>query len=534
VLLLLQSALRLCLFRPPRPGWQEAAVPAVLLRGLLLLAVQGGQSFLLNGLPGHLAWSVLPDLLFPLLVLWLSCWMIAGLAGAGVPVAALLAELLAARLLFGLLQMLVLLPGWWWPNDERLDGPIDQALNALQLWWLLAVLTRIVRTVAGGRLRTLLAMTAFAGPWLLMFALFQPADLWQADAELADGEDAPAVQAMPESVFHGQAALFDDALDALEGERPGVDDLYFLGVAGDAGTPAFRNEVEMAAKLFEDRFDTRGRSLLLVNDGSPEPVHPFATRTNLDAALARLGEVMDVDDDILLLFLSSHGTREHTVVLAQPALALADIDPASLRTALDEAGIRWRIVIVSACYSGGFVEALRDDHTLVITASDADHPSFGCGAADRYTWFGQALFDEQLRRTLSLPSAFRAASRTIAEREKQVGEQASNPQLSLGSAMAAKLTALERRLSQPDGPGGSVQAGLPSGSGRLPGWLQRALPGGRCAPAARARADHRRAATQAGMSGVSEQARIWISSFSRNLRFFNRRSDSSSATPSLP
>lgn len=529
MLRLFAPAARFCLFLPPRADWRCAGVPDVLWRGLLLILAQAGQSWMLNGSPGHFEWQVLPDLVFPLVVLWLCAWMVGALAGEALPVTALLADLLGARLMLALLQLLVLLPAWLRPDDPRLDAPTDQALNLLQLLWLLAVLTRIVRSMPGRRLRTLFALVAFAGPWLLLLALFQPADLWQADAGRGDGEEAPAVQAMPEAVFHGQAAMFDDAIDALEGERPGLDDLYFLGVAGDAGTPAFRNEVEMAAKLFGERFDTHGRSLLLVNDAGADPQHPFATRTNLETALVRMGEVMDVDDDILLVLLSSHGTREHTVVLSQPALALADIDPASLRAALDNAGIRWRIVVVSACYSGGFIEPLRDDHTLIITASDADHPSFGCSVADHYTWFGQALFDEQLRHTLSLPAAFRAASRSIAEREKAAGEQPSHPQMLMGSAMAAKLAGLERRLSQPDGPGGSVQAQSRRHQAR--DRLLAALDGRsyrlHCAR-------RRRAGLQAGMSGVNEHARTWISSFSRSLRFFSRRSDSSSALPSLP
>lgn len=503
---LLPSAFRLSLFRAPPAGWADAGVPAVLWRVLAVVAVQALQSWLLNGRPGHLAWQVLPDVLFPFALLWFSAWFAATLAGRPALAAPLLADLLAAKLLFALLQAAVLVPGAVWPDEERLDMPIDRALDGLQLWWLLAASARVVRVVEGSRWRTLAALSGFAAPWLLLIALFPPADLWQADAAAADS-DPPAQQAMPEAVFHSQASLFDDALDALEGERPGVDDLYFLGVAGDAGTPAFRNEVEMAGKLLDERFDTRGRSLLLVNDAGPDPQYPFATRTNLNAALAQLGEVMDVDDDILWLFLSSHGTREHTVVLAQPALALGDIDPAWLRTALDEARIRWRIVVISACYSGGFIDALRDDHTLVITASDADHPSFGCGVSDRYTWFGEALFDQQLRKTLSLSSAFRAAARSIADREKRIGEQPSNPQWVMGPAMAAKLAALERRLGQPGGPGGSVQA--------------------RRAPAAA-----RPRVLQAGMSGVSEHARTWISSFRRSLRFFSRRSESSSREPS--
>jgi hypothetical protein len=304
--------------------------------------------------------------------------------------------------------------------------------------------------------------------------------------------------------------VLEEALDAVQSERPGVDDLYFLGLAGDAGTEAFRNEVEMADRLLSERFDTAGRSLLLVNDARPNPRRPFATRTNLEAALGRFAEVMDVDDDILLLFLSSHGTREHSLVLAQPALALADIEPAALRSSLDQAGIRWRIIVVSACYSGGFVDALRDEHSLIITASDAEHPSFGCGVADRYTWFGQAFFDQQLRRTLSLPEAFRAAAKVIAAREKETGETPSNPQIFVGAAMGPKLAALQARLAQPGGPSGSVQA------------LRTPWQGAHSA------------GPQAGMSGVSEQARIRISSLRRSLRFFSRRSASSSVSPSAP
>lgn len=524
---LLQSAPRFCLFRPPLPGWQQDGVPEVLWRTTLLLVVAAIQGRMLNGSPGHLEWQVLPDLLFPVVVLWLSSWLVVALAKVPLPAAAVLAELLGARLVFALLQLLVLLPGTLRPDDERIDAPTDYALDILQLWWLLAALTRVARITGGGRSRVLATLAAFAVPWLLVYSLFAPADFWQADSDLAD--DAPAMQPMSEAVFHDQPNLFDDALDAIEGERPGVDDLYFLGVAGDGGTPAFRNEVEMAGQLLDERFDTRGRSMLLANDDGPDPHHPFATRTNLAAALARFGEVMD-DDDILMLFVSSHGTREHTVVLAQSALALDDLDPAGLRAALDDAGIRWRIVVISACYSGGFIDALRDDHTLVITASDADHTSFGCGTADRYTWFGQALFDEQLRHTLSIPAAFRAATRAIAEREKRQGEQPSNPQMVIGAAMGAKLAALERRLAQPGGPGSSVQAWSPARTSPLPvsaAGGRRGHPRGGLL-AVSARGGHRHLAAQAGMSGVREQARTWISSLSRSLRFLSRRSDSSS------
>ncbi len=57
--------------------------------------------------------------------------------------------------------------------------------------------------------------------------------------------------------------------------------------------------------------------------------------------------------------------------------------------------------MVSACYAGGFIEPLKDDRTLVITAADAHHTSFGCGAESDFTYFGKAYFDQALRATYS-------------------------------------------------------------------------------------------------------------------------------------
>ncbi|HEV7392919.1 MAG TPA: C13 family peptidase [Burkholderiales bacterium] len=45
---------------------------------------------------------------------------------------------------------------------------------------------------------------------------------------------------------------------------------------------------------------------------------------------------------------------------------------------LKESGIRHKVVVISACYSGGFIDAVRSDHTLVITAARHDRTSFGC------------------------------------------------------------------------------------------------------------------------------------------------------------
>ena len=100
---------------------------------------------------------------------------------------------------------------------------------------------------------------------------------------------------------------------------------------------------------------------------------------------------------------------------------------------------------MSACYSGGFIEALTDDYTLVLTASAADRTSFGCGQQSDSTFFGEALFQHGLAQSESLLAAFDAAKERVAAREKEGGfKPPSNPQIYVGPAMADKLKELDR------------------------------------------------------------------------------------------
>ena len=125
-----------------------------------------------------------------------------------------------------------------------------------------------------------------------------------------------------------------------------------------------------------------------------------------------------------------------------------DLRGGELRVALDEAGVRNRVIVVSACYSGGWVGPLASDTTLVMTAADTEHTSYGCGRLSELTYFGRAVFDEQLRRTHSFEQAFAAAVPVIRQREEEVGKPDgfSNPQISVGEGLQPLLRALEARL----------------------------------------------------------------------------------------
>jgi len=104
-------------------------------------------------------------------------------------------------------------------------------------------------------------------------------------------------------------------------------------------------------------------------------------------------------------------------------------------------------VIVSACYSGGFVEALRGSRTLAISAARADRNSFGCGHDGDYTYFGRAFLGEELPGAASIEAAFEGARARIGAREQSEGLTPSEPQISVGEEIRARLDALATELS---------------------------------------------------------------------------------------
>lgn len=252
----------------------------------------------------------------------------------------------------------------------------------------------------------------------------------------------------PEQVLYVQPQRLDEALGRLAPQRPGVVDLYVIAFAGDGTESVFRNEVEHVRRLFTERFDAAGRVLTLVNHPATLETTPLATLTNLTWAIDGVAAKMDPEEDILLVFLTSHGSEDHYLQVDLPPLPLDAIGPGQLAEALEaEPRPRWRVVIVSACYSGGFIDALRDEGTLVMTASRADRASFGCGADADITYFGRALLDEALNRTTSLPDAFALARESVARREHQEGaEPASEPQIATAAPIEARLARWQRQL----------------------------------------------------------------------------------------
>ncbi len=261
-------------------------------------------------------------------------------------------------------------------------------------------------------------------------------------------EEIPTIS---ETAFYAQPLLLNEALTQVQKGTDGVNDWYFVGVAGFA-EDVFTNEIHESRQLFDVRFGTKGRSVALLNNASTWQSDPVATKSSLDRTLKHIGSLMNTDEDVLFLTLSSHGMVDENdriigdLVMYNPPLDLADIDPEWLRETLDASGIRWRVIVVSSCYSGTFIEKLSSPTTAIITASAADKASFGCNPDSDLSYFGRAFFAESLREHSSFEGAFNQAKKRIAEREALIGVEPSNPQMFLGSLMKTALPEFEKSL----------------------------------------------------------------------------------------
>ena len=209
-------------------------------------------------------------------------------------------------------------------------------------------------------------------------------------------------------------------------------------------------EMRFVRRLFDQRFGAAGHSIALANSHDALEEFPIASTTNLARALRRVGEVMDPAEDFLFLFLSAHGDEQHRLSASQPPLELAALTPTALARMLQDSGIKWRVIVVSACFSGGYIEPLRDANTIVITAAAPDRSSFGCATGRDFTYFGQAFFRDALGKTRSLTAAFEAARELVTRQETAEGLRPSLPQMWVGAEIGARLATLKDFSDQPD------------------------------------------------------------------------------------
>jgi hypothetical protein len=301
--------------------------------------------------------------------------------------------------------------------------------------WALAVFVRVVAVALGPETPRRAGLAVLGGFMLTAGVALSPAMLasegwWHPATAAADGRyPNPA----SEPVLTAQATLLDDALSNLEDETQGETDLYFVGFASDARDETFHQDVLAAQQVMDERWDTRDRSVVLLNSPTTLLETPMATVTNLRETLKELAAAIDPHEDVVMLYLAGPAGDDGSLVGALPPLELVPLTPAMLRTLLDEAGIVWRIVVVSSCRAEKFAQALESDTTIVLAA--ADGAPGGCSNARDATRVGSALFHDALPHAESFQQALEAAQAALGAAAK----------LYIGPDIAGKLRELDRR-----------------------------------------------------------------------------------------
>ena len=205
-----------------------------------------------------------------------------------------------------------------------------------------------------------------------------------------------------------------------------------FGLFGDQGV--FKSEATGAAQVVAGRFVT-GSIDVKYNSRKGGS----ATIEGLAWSLQDAARGLNAERDVLFLILTSHGSPDGLVIRAGRLTQM--LTPSQLADMLATAGVRHKVVVISACYSGVFVPRLANPDVLVITAADADHPSFGCEDKARWTYFGDAFFNVALRKAASLKDAFLDARSLVRKRELREHFEPSNPLMAGGANVQSFLVA---------------------------------------------------------------------------------------------
>jgi hypothetical protein len=306
-------------------------------------------------------------------------------------------------------------------------------------WWKLAALIGVIRALGvkfpGRRLR--LATFAIAVGGAVAGWLGQPdGALWRASAQsvLASSTGIDVNQ-----LWQAQPQLLTKELDALQQRIASRSNVYAVAVAAQGSQQLFSREAQLALQVAAARFGANYRGgVLLSNSAVDLPNHPLATQSNVAAIARGIAKRIDPEHDVAVIYLASHGSPEAWLATDLPShRALAPISSTSLAEALSQAGIKRRVIIISACFSASWIPALASDDTIVITAAAKDRTSFGCDDTRRLTFFGEAFLEGPLARGASLHDAFESARGTVSKWEAQEQFEPSSPQAYVGRNMQA-------------------------------------------------------------------------------------------------
>ncbi len=330
----------------------------------------------------------------------------------------------------------------------KLWEPMGWVIYGLILLWIALVALRIYHLLNMRVHRAMLLVLASSGLTLAL-TLNMYSAVWYPTTDESTEVQKPRLR-LSQAQFESQSALLLEQTQKLAVQREGEHDVFAVLYAPYAPEDVFLKEVRMIERVLGERFDASGRVISLVNNAQTIATHAWATQENLKRSIAAAAARMNREEDILVVYLTSHGARDFKLASEHWPLETSSLTAQQLAQMLQEANIKHRVIAVSACYSGGWIAPLQTDHSLIMTAADATHTSYGCGMRSELTFFGRAVFSEALMATRSFEQAFAQAVPVIKKREEEAGKDDgfSNPQIFVGSQIKALLSTLEKQLEE--------------------------------------------------------------------------------------
>jgi len=293
-------------------------------------------------------------------------------------------------------------------------------------WWKAFKRGAAATILAGAGVLALLSVTDNGSPWTTS----------------ANAQSPAAAMPHINQLWQAQSQLMANELGTLQPRVAGRTNVYAIAVAGQGAMQLFSREARLALQVAAGRFGGDYRGGVLLSNVLPDlPSHPWATQASVEAAARGIGQRIDPERDLVVVYLTSHGSPDAWISTSLPNnTAFPPISSTSLAAALSQAGIKRRVVIISACFSASWIPALASDDTIVITAAAKDRTSFGCDDSRYLTYFGEAFLEGPLARGASLREAFETARGKVAKWEANEQFIPSMPQASIGQNLRALWT----------------------------------------------------------------------------------------------
>ena len=208
---------------------------------------------------------------------------------------------------------------------------------------------------------------------------------------------------------------------------------HAIMVSGDDSIRNFDNSRDALGELFAAKGLAAENQHHLNSQFSLEAKPPADQATLQALALSFTQLNIRPEQDACLFYVSSHGKQGDGVYMKR--VHDGQLTPAQLNTALNwTCGTAPTVVMVSACYSGQFIQPLHADNRIIMTAASAQRPSFGCSEAQEYTFWDGCVIDH-FERSSTWENLYANVKQCIAQKEQQLGYPASQPQAYFGKNM---------------------------------------------------------------------------------------------------